>query len=206
MIQWMLDDLDNGKRGLLSRERGRTPIGKGKRTGKYGARSSGQANAQEIEGQCFDCGKTGHQSKDCSARTQQQQSQGKSNFFGKGNDVKGKSGKGGGNKGTSKGAGALVWNQQAGSPVASSVASSAPQTETSTTVDTIDKIECTVSDLCATTMAQQDVVSPRWTAFNVDTGAEGTVWPMNADCACEKVSGPADRNALWLDGTVGYII
>ena len=43
-------------------------------------------------------------------------------------------------------------------------------------------------------MAQQEVVNPRWIAFNVDTGAGKTVWPMNADCACEKVSGPAGRN------------
>ena len=41
------------------------------------------------------------------------------------NDVKGKSGKGGGKNGKSKDAGALVWNHQP-SPVASSVASSAP--------------------------------------------------------------------------------
>ena len=120
--------------------------------------------------------------------------------------MKGKSGKCGSKKGNAKDAGALVWNHQAGNPDASSVASSAPQTETSTTVDTIDTIECTASDLCATTMAQQEVVNPRWTAFNVDTGAEGTVWPMNADYACEKGSGPADRNALWLDGNVGCII
>ena len=82
--------------------------------------------------------------------------------------------------------GALVWNQQTGSPVASSVASSAPQTETSTTVGTIDTIEWTALDLCASTMAQQEVVNHRWIAFNVDTGAGGTVCPMNADYACEK--------------------
>ena len=74
------------------------------------------------------------------------------------------------------------------------MASSAPQTETSTTVGAIDTIECTALHLCATTMAQQQVVNPRWIAFNVDTGAGGTVWPMNADYACEKVSGPAGRN------------
>ena len=93
------------------------------------------------------------------------------NSHGKGKDVKGKSGKGGGKKGKSKDAGTLVWNQETGSPVASSVASSAPQTERSTTVGTIDTIECTALDLCATTMAQQEVVNPRWMAFNVDTGA-----------------------------------
>ena len=63
--------------------------------------------------------------------------------------MKGKSGKGGGKKGKSKDAGALVWNQQP-SPVASSVASSTPQIETSTTVGTVDAIECTALDLCAT--------------------------------------------------------
>ena len=115
-------------------------------------------------------------------------------FSWKGNDVKGKlSGKGSGKKGKSKDAGALVWNQQP-SPVASSVASSTPQTETSTTVGTIDAIECTALDLCATALTQQGIVNPCWMAFNVDTGAGGTVWPMNADCACEKISGPAGRN------------
>ena len=98
--------------------------------------------------------------------------------------------------------GALVWCQQTGSPVASSVAPSAPQTETSTTVGTIDAIGCSALDLCATTMAQQEVVNPRWIAFNVDTGAGGTVWPMNADYACEKVSGPAGRNYKTATGDI----
>ena len=35
---------------------------------------------------------------------------------------------------------------------------------------------------------------PRWIAFNVDTRAGGTVWPLNADYACEKISGPGGRN------------
>ena len=78
-----------------------------------------------------------------------------------------------------------MWNQQP-SPVASSVASSTPQTETSTTVGTVDAIECTALDLCATALTQQEIVNPRWIAFNVDTGAGGIVWPMNADFACEK--------------------
>ena len=56
-------------------------------------------------------------------------------------------------------------------PVARSVASSTPQTETSITVGTVDAIECTASDLCATALTQQELVNPRWTAFNVDTGA-----------------------------------
>ena len=126
-------------------------------------------------------------------RWPQQQSQGQSNSPGKGNDVKGKSGKGGGKKGKSKDVGALVWNQHP-SLVASSVASSTPQTETSTTVGTVDAIECTALDLCETALTQQEIVNPRWIAFNVDTGAGGTVWPMNADCACEKISGPGGRN------------
>ena len=126
-------------------------------------------------------------------RWPQQQSQGHSNSPGKGSDAKGKPGKGGGKKGKSKDAGALVWNQQP-SPVASSVASSTPQTETSTTVGTVDAIECTALDLCATALTQQEIVNPRWIAFNVDTGAGGTVWPMNADYACEKISGPGGRN------------
>ena len=83
----------------------------------------------------------------------------------------------------------MVWNQQAGSPVASSAASSIPQPETGTTVGTIDLVECTSLDLCV-----QQIVNPRWIGFNVDTGAGGTVWPMNADYACEKFSGPAGRN------------
>ena len=119
-------------------------------------------------------------------RWPQQQSLGHSNSPGKGSDAKGKSGKGGGKKGKSKDAGAHVWNQQP-SPVASSVASSTPQTETSTTVGTVDAIECTALDLCATALTQQEIVNPRWIAFNVDTGAGGTVWPMNADYACEKI-------------------
>ena len=134
---------------------------------------------------------TGHQDKDCwvnLGRWPQQQSQGHSNCPGKGSDAKGKSGKGGGKKGNSKDAGALVWNQQP-SPVASSVASSTPQTETSTTVGTIDAIECTALDLCATALTQQEIVSPRWIALNVDTGAGRTVWPMNADYACKDSDG-----------------
>ena len=184
-VLWMLEDSDNGKDEPFPKERERTPLAK--ETGKYGAKSSGRANTQKIQGQCWNCGKTGHQSKDCWARPQQQ-SQGQSNSPGKGNDVRGKSGKGGGKKGKSKDAGALVWNRQP-SPVASAVASSTPQTETSTTVGTVDAIECTALDLCATALTQQEIVNPRWMAFNVDTGAGGTV--ANA---CEKISGPAGRN------------
>ena len=73
-------------------------------------------------------------------------------------------------RGKSKDAGALVWNQQP-SLVASSVASSTPQTETSTTVGTVDAIERAALDLCATALTQQEIVNRRWIAFNVDTGA-----------------------------------
>ena len=96
----------------------------------------------------------GHQLKDCWARPQHQQSQKQSNALKKENDVKGKSGKGEGKKGKSKDVGALVWNQQTGSPVAISVASSAPRIETRTTVGTIDTNDCTALDLCATSVTQ----------------------------------------------------
>ena len=104
--------------------------------------------------------------KDCWARPQQQQNQGQSNPSGKGNDARGKSGKGG-KKGKSKDAGALVWNQQTDTPVASWVSLPAAQSETSTTIGTIDTIECTSLDL-----RSQEIVNPRWIAFNVDTGAD----------------------------------
>ena len=101
-----------------------------------------------------------------------------------------------------------MWNQHP-SPVASSVASSTPQTETSTTVGTVDAIECTALDLCATALTQQEIVNPRWIAFNVDTGAGGTVWPVNADHACEKISGPGGlkyqtATGCWLKDRDGF--
>ena len=166
-----------------SRGKVKNPTGKGKGAGKDGAKFS-----EKIQGQCCNFGKTDYQAKDCWARPQQQQNQGESNSSGKGNETKGKSSKGG-KKCESKDAGALVWNQQTETPVVNSVTSSASKSETSTTVGTIDTIECTSLDLCA-----QEIVNPRWIAFNVDTGAGGTVWPMNADYACEKISGPAGRN------------
>ena len=116
-----------------------------RKDGKDGAKPSGRANTPRTQSQCWNCGKTGHQYKDCwvnFGRWPQQQSRGHSNSPGKGSDAKGKSGTSGGKKGKSKDAGALVWNQQP-SPVARSVASSAPQTETSTTVGTVEAIECT---------------------------------------------------------------
>ena len=40
----------------------------------------------------------------------------------------------------------------------------------------------------------KQALNARWIAINVDTGVGGTVWPMNADYAREKVSGPTFRN------------
>ena len=127
-----------------SKGKGKNPTGTGKgkgtgKDGKDGAKSSGRANTPKTQSQCWNCGNTFPQYKDCwvnLGRWPQQQSQGHSNSPGKGSDAKGKSGKCGGKKGKSKDAGALVWNQQP-SPVASSVASSAPQRETITTVGTV---------------------------------------------------------------------
>ena len=70
-------------------------------------------------------------------------------------------------------------------PVASSVHRLHHRQRQGTTVGTVDAIECTVLDLCATALTQQEIVNPRWIAFNVDTGAGGTVWPMNEDYASE---------------------
>ena len=97
-IVWMLEDLDVGGFGQWKKRptfkgKEKNPTGKGKGARKDGAKSSGQANAQKIQGQCWNCGKTSHQSKDCWARPQKQQSQGQANYPGKGNDEKGKSGK-----------------------------------------------------------------------------------------------------------------
>ena len=191
-VQW--------KRRNFAKGKGKNPTGTGKGKGagknrKDGAKSSGRANTPKTQSECWNCGKTGHPCKDCwvnLGRWPQQQSQGHSNSPGKGSDAKGESGESGGKKGKSKDAGALVRNQHP-SPVASSVASSTSQRETSTTVGTVDAIECTALDLCATALTQQEIANPRWIAFNVDTGAGGTVWPMNADYACEKISGSGGR-------------
>ena len=62
-----------------------TGLGKGKGTGKDGkdgAKSSGRVNTPKTQSQCWNCGKTGHQYKDCwvnLGRWPQQQSQGHSN-------------------------------------------------------------------------------------------------------------------------------
>ena len=34
----------------------------------------------------------------------------------------------------------------------------------------------------------------------MDTGTGGTIWPMNADYACEKISGPGGRNSKTATG------
>ena len=194
MILWMFEDLDTGKCDVLSREKGRTPLAKGKRqehmvqshqdkrTRRRSKTGVGIAGKQVINRRIAWQGHSSNRVKDNRVLVERETIRMASQA------------KGEGKKGKSKDVGALVWNQQTGSPVASSVASSAPQTDTSTTVGTIDTIECTGLDSCATTMAQHEVVDPRWIAFNVDTGAGGTVWPMNADYVCEKVSGPAGRN------------
>ena len=187
----MLEDLDKGKGDLLSRERRRTPLAKGKeqekmvqshqdkRTRRRFKVSVGIPGKQVISRRIAGQGHISNRVKDNRVLLE----------MGQASQAKVEERKAG-----RKDAGALVWNQRTGSPVASSVASSAPQTEKSTTVGTIDTIECTALDLCATTMAQKEVVNPRWIAFNVDTGAGGTAWPVNADYACEQVSSPAGRN------------
>ena len=174
------------------KEKNRTGKGKGAR--KDGAKSSGQANAQKIQGQCWNCGKTSHQSKDCWARPQKQQSQGQANYPGKGNDEKGKSGK--------------VEERKANPKMLEHLLG-------------ISKLEVQLRGrwrrlhrrrrqaqwlvrLTRLNAQRWICVQPRWQSrsFNVDTGAGGTVWPMNADCACEKVWGPAGRNYKTATGEV----
>ena len=46
---------------------------------------------------------------------------------------------------------------------------------------------------CVREKVSCEVFCPHWIAVNVDTGAGGTVWPMNADYAFEKVAGPEGR-------------
>ena len=199
MILWMLEDSDIGKDVIFPKGKNSIGTGKGKgsrKDGKDGAKSSGRVNTPKTQSQCWNWGKTGHQYKDCwvnLGRWPQQQSQRHSNSLGKGSDAKGKPVKSGGKNAKSKDAGTLVWNQQP-SPVACTVASSTPLTETRTTDGTVDAIECTAMDLCATALTQHEIVNPRRIAFNIETGAGRTVWPMNAHYACEKISGPGGRN------------
>ena len=93
---------------VRGKEKVKNPTGKGKEQEKMVQSHQRQANVQKIQGQCWNCGEAGRQSKDCWARPQKRQSQGQSNSPGKGNDVKGKSGKGGGKRGKSEDAGALA--------------------------------------------------------------------------------------------------
>ena len=87
MISWMLEDSDSGKDEIFPKGKGKnsTGAGKGKGTGKDGkdgAKSSGRVNTPKTQSQCWNCGKTGHQCKDCwvnLGRWPQQQSQGHSN-------------------------------------------------------------------------------------------------------------------------------
>ena len=74
MILWVLQDSDNGKGDLLSRERVRTPL---TRTSE---RAEDSRSELDLRGK-----------QDCWARPQAAQSQGQSNSPGKGNVVKGKS-------------------------------------------------------------------------------------------------------------------
>ena len=118
MILWMLEDLDNGKGDLLPRERAE-PQWLRERSRKIWCkviRTSERAedswsvlelleNRSSIEGLL----------RKATAATESTTIE----FPEKENDLKGKSGKGGGKKGKSKDAGALVWIQQTGSPVSS---------------------------------------------------------------------------------------
>ena len=153
--------------------------------GKDVAKSSGQPNMHKVQGQYWNCWKTGHQSKDCWAAATEPR---RIKFFWKGKRRERQVWQRWKERQIQRCWG-TCWNQQTEIPVASSVTSSVPQSETSATVGTIDTIECTSLDLCA-----QELVHPRWIAFNVDTGAGGTVWPMDADYTCERISGPAGRN------------
>ena len=145
----MLEDLDNRKVAFFKGKE-KNPSGKGKRAGKDGAKPPGQADSQKIQGQCWNCGKTGHQSKDCWARPQRCERQVWQRWR-KERQV------------------SRCWMENL--PGISSLEAQlrARWVCRSTTVGTIDKIECTALDLCATTMAQQEVANPRWRAFNVDT-------------------------------------
>ena len=132
-ILYMLEDSDSGKDEILHPKRERIPLillkeREQEKMEKMVRNHQDERTYRKTQSQCWNCGKTGHQYKDCwvnLGRWPQQQSQGHSNSPGKGSNAKGKKGKGGGKKGKSKDAGGLVWNQQP-SPVASSVASSTP--------------------------------------------------------------------------------
>ena len=116
-------------------------------------------------------GKTGHQSKDCWAKQQQQQNQRQSNSSGNGNDAKGKSGK---------------WKEtlKLENLVGLSRLNETPSCEHGNNKhnswhDRHGRMHV---------VGSVEVVNPRRIVFNVDTGAGRTVWPKNADYACEKIS------------------
>ena len=125
-----------GRNSSKGKGKNSTGTGKGKGTGKDGkdgAKSSGRVNTPKTQSQCWNCGKTGHQYKDGLGEPWQMATATESRTFKfswKGKRCEGQTRQRWW-KGKSKDAGALVWNQQP-SPVASSVASSGPQTETST--------------------------------------------------------------------------
>ena len=189
----------NGRNSSNGKGKNPTGTGKGKGTGKDGkdgAKSSGRVNTPKTRSQCWNCGKTGHQYKDCWVNLGKATAATESRTFKfswKGKRCEGQTRQ-------------RWWKerkiQRCWSTCVESTAESSgelsgivytTERETSTTVGTVDAIECTALDLCATALTQQEIVNPRWIAFNVD-GAGGTVWPKNADYACEKISGPGGRS------------
>ena len=167
MILGRLEHSDTGKDEPFPKRKGKNPTGtgKGKGTGKDGAKSSGRAkHTEKFKVGPWNCGENSSSIKGLMGKATAAESRTIKFSW-----MKGKSGTGRGKKGKSKDAGEFVWNQQP-SPVAS----------------TVDAIECTALDLCATALTQQEIVNPRWKAFNVDTGAGGTVWPMNATTHVRK--------------------
>ena len=200
----MLEDSDKGP-GRFGRRKGKNPTGKKKQKQKQEhmvpsnqdmrLRRRSKVSASIARQQVIN-ERTAGKSRSSSSTNRTKHSSWK------GKDGKIQSSKGEGKKGKSKDAGALAWTEQlmcdqaSGTPVASTTASSAQQTETSTTVGTV---ECAglALDLCGTTTARQgnaNGIASRWRAANLDIGSGGTVWLMNADFAFEKVAGPEGRN------------
>ena len=65
-ILWVLEDSDSGKDEVSPKERERFPLTLAKereqeKMEKAGAKSSGRANTPKSQGQCWNCGKIGHQ-------------------------------------------------------------------------------------------------------------------------------------------------
>ena len=121
------------------------------------AKPSTQANAQKIQGQCWNCRKAGHHSKDCWARPQKQQSQGHSNSLGKGKrcerQVKQR------------------WRKDKQVQRCWSTCSESANWKSSWHDW---QVECTPLDLCATSTARGFKFSLK-RLFSVDTGAGGFV-------------------------------